>query len=165
VTDMRRRNGVLATIAAALVAATGCASAGASGSAASPGSTGPRKEAISPQSGQRLALYSPGIRSGDFVFFSGQIGVRGAAGALETVEDQTRQALANLDALLTEAGLGRDDIVKCTVFLADIGDYQAMNGVYGEFFAETTPPARSAIAVAGLPANARVEVECMARTR
>ena len=160
-----RSGSALATLPALLVAASACASGGASGAASSSGTAGPRKEAISPQSGQRLALYSPGVRSGDFVFFSGQIGVRGPGGALETVEDQTRQALANLDALLTEAGLGRDDVVKCTVFLADIGDYQAMNGVYGEFFAQTTPPARSAIAVAGLPANAKVEVECMARAR
>jgi 2-iminobutanoate/2-iminopropanoate deaminase len=165
VSGMRRRTGTLAALAAALIAQSACASVGASGTGGAAALAGPRKEAISPQSGQRLALYSPGIRSGDFVFFSGQIGVRGAAGPLESVEDQTRQSLANLDALLTEAGLGRDDVVKCTVFLADIGDYQAMNGVYGEFFRDTTPPARSAIAVAGLPANAKVEVECMARTR
>lgn len=160
---MRRSTAPVVALACVAVTLGACAAGGAGGGAAA---AAPRKEAISPPSSQRLALYSPGVRSGDFIFFSGQIGSRPGGGGLpETVEEQTRQALANLENLLTQAALARDDVVKCTVFLADIRDYQAMNGVYGEFFRDTTPPARSAIGVAGLPAGAKVEVECIAAAR
>ena len=130
---------------------------------ASGGGAGPRKEPISPQrGGQTLARYTPAIRTGDLVFFSGQIGSRPGEGLPPTVEEQTQQALANLENLMREAGVSKDDLVKCTVFLADIRDYNAMNAVYADFFEGTDPPARSAVGVAGLPAGARVEVECIA---
>jgi reactive intermediate/imine deaminase len=120
-------------------------------------------ERIRPGGAATIAPYSPAVRAGGFVFFSGQIGIvpGGRTLAEGGVAGQTRQALANLDALLQASGVARADIVKCTVFLADIDDYGAMNEVYGEFFGET-PPARSAFAVAGLPAGARVEIECIA---
>lgn len=153
-----KRSGTVALLAAAAVLLGGCASMGGGGN----GGGGGVKEAIG-GGGQRLAMYSPGIRSGDFIFFSGQIGSRPGGGGLPpTVEEQTQQALANLERLMEQAGVTKADLVKCTVFLADIRDYGAMNGVYAQFFEGTVPPARSAVGVAGLPAGARVEVECMA---
>ncbi len=138
-----------------LVLLTACASAGAGGGAG--------REVIGTAGGR--APYVPGIRTGDLVFLSGQIGTVPGQGLAEGgVEAETAQALANVDRLLGEAGLTRGDVVKCTVFLADIRDYGAMNRVYGEFFGGS-PPARSAFAVAGLPASARVEIECIARAR
>lgn len=121
----------------------------------------PRKQVIFAGDAAPIAPYSPGIRTGGLVFFSGQIGVSRDTAAEQGVQAETRRALERLDALLTAADLAPADVVKCTVFLADIGDYGAMNEVYGEFFGEM-PPARSAIAVAALPAGARVEIECIA---
>jgi 2-iminobutanoate/2-iminopropanoate deaminase len=124
-----------------------------------------RKQTINPPNAQRLAPYSTAVRSGNLVFFSGVIGSRpGGAGVPEGTEAQTQQALDNLRANLTTAGLDPGDIVKCTVFLVDIADYAVMNRVYGQFF-QQDPPARSAVAVAALPANARVEIECIAAAR
>ncbi len=124
-----------------------------------------RKQTINPPDAQRLAPYSTAVRSGNLVFFSGVIGLRpGGAGVPEGTEAQTQQALDNLRANLTTAGLDPSDIVKCTVFLVDIADYAVMNRVYGQFFPQD-PPARSAVAVAALPANARVEIECIAAAR
>src|SRR5262245_62817800 len=121
-----------------------------------------RKQPINPPGAQRLAPYSTAVRSGSLVFFSGVIGSRpGGAGLPEGTEAQLKQALDNLRTNLTLAGLAPADVVKCTVFLVDMADYQVMNAVYGAFFGEF-PPARSALAVAALPAGARVEVECIA---
>ena len=154
--SVSRMSGTAALLAAAALLG-GCATGGGGGGSAS-------KEAIG-GGGQRLAMYSPGVRSGEFIFFSGQIGSRPGGGGLPaTVEEQTQQALSNLERLLEQAGVTKADLVKCTVFLADIRDYGAMNRVYGEFFGGS-PPARSAVGVAGLPASARVEVECIARAR
>ena len=79
----------------------------------------------------------------------------------DTIEDQTRQVFDNLEAILTEAGTGLDRIVKTTVFLASLDDFQGMNSVYAERVGET-PPARSTIEVAGLPSGALVEIEAVA---
>jgi len=125
---------------------------------------GVRKQPINPPDAQRLAPYSTAVRSGNLVFFSGVIG-RGANNVLpEGTEAQTKQALENLRANLTAAKLTPADVIKCTVFLVDINDYAVMNRVYGEFFTQD-PPARSALAVAALPAGARVEIECIAAAR
>jgi 2-iminobutanoate/2-iminopropanoate deaminase len=115
--------------------------------------------------GPRQAPYSPAVRAGDFVFFSGVIGSQpGGRGLAEGgIRGQTQQALDNLENTMRAAGVERADLVKCTVFLANIGDYGEMNQVYGAFFGDT-PPARSAIGVAGLPAGAAVEIECIAKT-
>lgn len=135
---------------------TACASGGAAG--------GPRKQAITPPGATRLATYSTAVRSGNLLFFSGVIGTR--PGSRELVEggvrEEVRQALDNLTASLAAAGVAARDLVKCTVFLADIRDYAAMNEVYAAFFEGMDPPARSAVGVAGLPAGARVEIECIA---
>jgi len=110
-----------------------------------------------------LAAYSPGIDTGSFVFLAGQVGLDPATGELADggIEAQTERALRNLMAVLDAAGLGIADVVKTTCFLADIGDFEAFNGVYARFVGDP-PPARSTFAVAALPRGARVEVEAIA---
>jgi 2-iminobutanoate/2-iminopropanoate deaminase len=106
--------------------------------------------------------YSQGITGGDFVFCSGQLGLDPASGELaEGVTAQADRALRNLRAVLEAAGCGLADVVKTTVFLADIADFAALNGVYAGFFGEP-PPARSTFAVAALPKGGLVEIEAIA---
>lgn len=124
------------------------------------------REVITPAGTSTLAPYSPGIRAAGLVFLSGQIGLRPGTRELAAggVAGETEQALENVRTVLAAAGLTPRDVVKCTVFLADMRDYDAMNAVYGRFF-DSAPPARSAIGVNGLPLGARVEIECIARAR
>ena len=120
------------------------------------------KQVIRPPGGRSSAPYSPAVRVGNLLFLSGQIGrVPGGGLADTTVAGQTRQALENVRALLELAGSSLDRVAKCTVFLADIRDYGVMNQAYSAVFT-TDPPARSAVAVSGLPAGAKVEIECIA---
>jgi len=107
--------------------------------------------------------YSQAIVANGFVFTAGQVALIPAEGKLleGDVQAQTRQVMQNLKAVLEAAGTSLDNIVKTTVFLADIGDFAAMNEIYGEFFSEN-PPARSAFEVANLPLGALVEIECVA---
>ena len=111
-----------------------------------------------------IGPYSQAIDSGaGIVFVSGQLPIVPATGAFPEggIKEQTRQSLANAKAILEAAGLGLGNVVKTTVFLADMGDFAAMNEVYAEFF--TAPfPARSAVAVKTLPKGAMVEIECIA---
>jgi 2-iminobutanoate/2-iminopropanoate deaminase len=110
-----------------------------------------------------LGPYSQAIRSGDTVFCSGQIGLDPSTGELaDGVEAQAERALKNLAAVLDAAGLGFDDVVKTTIFLADIGDFAAVNAVYGKHMPDP-PPARSTIGVGALPKGALVEIELIAR--
>jgi 2-iminobutanoate/2-iminopropanoate deaminase len=124
------------------------------------------REVVAPAGASTVAPYSPAIRSGDFLFLSGQVGLKPGTRELVTggIAAETTQALENVRTILTAAGLTPRDVVRCNVFLVDMRDYDAMNAVYGPFFG-TAPPARSAIAVAGLPVSARVEIECTARAR
>ena len=111
-----------------------------------------------------IGPYSQAVDSGcGLVFVSGQLPIDPATGAFPEggVEAQTRQSLLNARAILEEAGLPLANVVKTTVFLADMGDFAAMNGVYAQFFAEPFP-ARSAVAVKTLPKGALVEIECVA---
>ena len=107
--------------------------------------------------------FSPAVRVGSMLYLSGQIGILpGTPQLADTgITGQTRQALENIKALLAYSGSGLERVVKCTVFLADIRDYGKMNEVYAGYFPKD-PPARSAVAVSGLPLGARVEIECMA---
>lgn len=110
-----------------------------------------------------IGPYSQAIVAGGFVFTSGQVAIDPATGSIVDggIKEQTRQALINASAVLSAAGLTLSDVVKTTVYLADMTDFAAMNEVYATFF--TTPyPARSAVAVRTLPKNALVEVECIA---
>ena len=100
--------------------------------------------------------------AGDTLYCSGQLGLVPDTGKLaEGVEAQARQALDNLGAVLRAAGMDYADVVKTTVFLADINDFAEMNKVYGEFFTQPYP-ARSAVQVAKLPKDAPLEIECIA---
>jgi 2-iminobutanoate/2-iminopropanoate deaminase len=107
--------------------------------------------------------YSQAIRAGDFVFTAGQLGLDPATGefAAAEVTGQAERALANLAAILEAAGSGMDRIVKVTVYLAEIGDWPAVNEVYARLVPEPFP-ARSAFAVRDLPKGARVEIEAVA---
>ena len=110
-----------------------------------------------------IGPYSQAIRVGNLVYTSGQIPIDPATGEFAEggIKDQTRQSLLNLKAILEEAGLTMSDVVKTTVFMADMNDFAAMNAVYAEFFAEPYP-ARSAVAVKTLPKGALVEIEAVA---
>ncbi len=110
-----------------------------------------------------IGPYSQGIRSGEFVFCSGQLGLDPASGELvEGVEAQAERSLRNLQSVLDAAGLTFDDVVKTTIFLADVGDFAAVNAVYAKFM-PTPPPARSTIGVGVLPKGGLVEIEAIAR--
>ena len=109
-----------------------------------------------------IGPYSQAIDTGTFVFASGQIPLDPATGAIpEGIEAQTRQSLANVCAILDATGLTVANVVKTTVFLADMADFAAMNAVYGEVFTEPYP-ARSAVAVRELPKGVMVEIEVLA---
>ena len=109
-----------------------------------------------------IGPYSQALDLGGMVFVSGQIPVDPATGAMpEDVQDQARQSLANLKAILAEAGLTMADVVKTVVFLADLDDFAAVNEVYAQAFAQPFP-ARSCVLVAGIPKGAKVEIECIA---
>ena len=110
-----------------------------------------------------IGPYSQAIEAGGFVYTSGQIPLDPETGVLKggDIKEQTRQSLLNVKAILEEAGLTMDSVVKTTVFLADMGDFADMNAVYAEFFAEPYP-ARSAVAVKTLPKGALVEIEVVA---
>ena len=107
--------------------------------------------------------YSQAIRAGNMIFTAGQIALDPAT--MKMLEDditiQTEQVLKNLTAVLEAAGSSLENVVKCTVFLKDMGEFAAMNAVYGKFFTEN-PPARSAVQAAALPLGARVEIEAIA---
>ena len=125
-------------------------------------------EHIVPEGVARLPVFTPAVRVGDLVFLSGAIGTP-PSGELRVVEGgvgpETRATMDNIRRILDAAGLGFEDLVKCTVFLADIADYAAMNEVYVTYFEGMEPPARSAMAGSGLALGARVEIECIARGR
>ena len=109
-----------------------------------------------------IGPYSQAIRTGQFIFASGQLGLDPQTGKLqEGVEAQTRQALANIQALLAAAGSTPAHVVKTTIFLADLADFARVNALYSEVF-QHEPPARSTIQVAALPLGALVEIEVIA---
>ena len=110
-----------------------------------------------------IGPYSQAIDLGNLVITSGQLPIDVATGAFpEGIEAQTRQSLTNVKAILAEAGLSMDNVVKTTVFLSDMNNFAAMNGVYAQFFSEGNYPARSAVEVARLPKDALVEIEVIA---
>jgi 2-iminobutanoate/2-iminopropanoate deaminase len=107
--------------------------------------------------------YSQGTRTEELLFTAGQIPLDPETGKLVEggIQEQTRQSLKNLQAVLEAGGAGLETVMKSTVFLQDMGEFPLMNEVYGEFFPEN-PPARSAVEVAALPLGVRVEIEAIA---
>ena len=123
----------------------------------------PYESRIYPQRTCRHRPLQPGAGSGQYgVFVSGQIPVDPATGKMaDTVEEQAAQSLANLKAILAEAGLTMANVVKTVIFLADINDFAAVNAEYAKAFAEPFP-ARSCVQVAAIPKGAKLEIECIA---
>lgn len=118
---------------------------------------------IAPKAPKAIGPYSVAIETNGMVFCAGQTGIDPATGELVSpdLEAQTRQALINLKYVLEAAGTNLDKVVKTTVFLRDMADFPKMNAIYADFF-PADPPARSTIAVAGLPKGAVVEIEAIA---
>jgi 2-iminobutanoate/2-iminopropanoate deaminase len=124
------------------------------------------KKVVSTESAPKaIGPYSQAIRANgaELVFCSGQIGLDPKTQALVPggVEPEARRALENLRAVLAATNLTMEDIVKTTIFLVDLGDFQKVNEIYGSYFTGE-PPARSTVVVAALPKNGRVEIECLA---
>ena len=109
------------------------------------------------------APYSQAIAHGGLVFVSGQLGIDPEGNMVEGIAEQTEQVMQNLAAILEAAGTSLRNVVKATIFLADLGDFQAMNEVYARHVGDR-PPARSTFEVAKLPSGARVEIEAVAHT-
>lgn len=126
-----------------------------------------KKVVSSPQAPAAIGPYSQAVKSDDLLFTSGQIALDPANGQLVPggIAEQTAQVLENLKAVLAAAGCGLKDVIKTTVFLKNMGDFAAMNEVYGRYLApeDTVAPARSAVEVARLPKDALVEIEVIAR--
>ena len=122
------------------------------------------REAISTKDGPKaIGPYSQAIKANGFVFVSGQVGIDPATQQVITgdVAAQTDRIMKNLEGILKAAGTGLDKVVRSTVFLKNIGDFGAMNEVYGRFFTEEAP-ARATVQAARLPRDARVEIEAIA---
>ena len=120
------------------------------------------KQIITEKAPAAIGPYSQAIEVNGFVFASGQLPIDPATGVFPEggIKEQTRQSILNAQAILEAAGLRLSNVVKTTVFLADMGDFAAMNEVYASFFASPFP-ARSAVAVKTLPKGALVEIECI----
>lgn len=122
-----------------------------------------RKPLSTSQAPAAIGPYSQAVQAGETLYCSGQIAIDPESGSMRNgdVETETRQVLENLGAILSEAGLDYTDVVRCTVYLADIDEYGQMNEVYSRYFSES-PPSREAVEVSNLPRGARVEISCIA---
>ena len=122
-----------------------------------------RQPVSAPDAAKPIGPYSPGIRAGNLLFLSGQVGFDPSTGALVDgdITAQTDQVMRNIGALLKAAGADFTHVVRTTVFLADMNEFAAMNAVYGRYVVDP-PPARSTVQVAALPRNARVEIDAIA---
>lgn len=126
----------------------------------------PKQVLATPSAPPALGPYSMAVEAGGFVFLSGQVGIDPSTGERvpDDVASQARQALDNIGAILADIGLDHSDIVKTTIFLADMADFAAVNEVYAQYFSEA-PPARSTIQAAALPGGFLVEIEVVAARR
>ena len=122
------------------------------------------KRAITaPRAPKAIGPYSQAIEAGGFLYISGQLPVDGETGTMpDTVAAQAETSLRNLGHILEAAGYGRGDLVKTTIFLKNLGDFDVVNGVYARFFEGCTVPARSTVEAARLPRDALVEIEAVA---
>ncbi len=111
------------------------------------------------------APFSAAVRVGDVLYLSGQIGISADGTLPAAFDEQARQAMNNINAVLQQAGLGFDDVFKCTVMLADMSRWEDFNKVYVTYFKADRLPARSALGANGLARGALLEVECLAHTR
>jgi reactive intermediate/imine deaminase len=143
-----------------VLGSTGCQSAASSGADRSPGTT---KQVLQAAGAPPGLPFSSAVRVGDVLYLSGQVGVQPGTTTLVPggIGPETAQTLDNIRGVLEQAGSSMDQVFKCTVFLADISEYAAMNEVYATYF-PSEPPARSTMAGSGLAFGARVEIECLA---
>ena len=110
-----------------------------------------------------IGPYAQAVKAGNVIYTSGQLGIDPAAGTLaQGIEAQTHAALRNLREVLKAGGADLDNVVKTTVFVRDLGDFAAVNEIYGSYFKEGAYPARSCVEVSRLPKDALVEIECLA---
>ncbi len=116
------------------------------------------------QAPNAIGPYSQAICAGNYIFISGQIAIDPALGKLagETIEDQTKQVLKNIEAILIAQGLTLENIVKTEVYLKDLKDFSAMNSIYAEKFSYVIKPARATVQISKLPLDALVEISCIA---
>jgi len=123
----------------------------------------PRQTISSDKAPKAIGPYSPAVRAGQLLFVSGQVALDPATGNMVDggIADQTRRVLDNLGALLTAGGRSFADVVRTTIFLADMNDFAAVNEIYGQYFKEPYP-ARATVQVARLPKDARVEIDVIA---
>lgn len=123
----------------------------------------PKESRYSDRLGKPVGPYCHAAVANGFAYLSGILSQDPATGefVFDAIEDQTRRILTNMRTLLEDLGADMGAVVKCTIFLTDMSVFAAVNGVYGEFFAEN-PPARSCVAVAGLPKGADIEIEAIA---
>lgn len=118
---------------------------------------------VSDRAPAAIGPYSQGICGGGFVFLSGQLPIDIKTGKLgDGIEEQTRLSLSNIRSILESRNLSMEDVVKTTVFLTDLGNFETMNRIYAEYFPGSYP-ARSAVQVAALPKGASIEIECIAK--
>lgn len=122
------------------------------------------KKVFIPEGAKIVGPYSPAVEAGDLIYFSGQIPIDSTTGKIieGDIKAQTEQCLKNLSVVLKAADASPNDIVKTTVYLIDMSDYAAVNEIYGEYF-KAPYPARTAIAVAALPLNSKIEIEVIAK--
>ena len=113
---------------------------------------------------QPIGPYSHAIKANGMLFVSGQIALNAATSTMvrETIEAETKQVMENLGAILEAAGANFGAIVKTTIFLTDLANFEKVNAVYGEYFSGTIPPARETVQVVALPKGAHVEISCIA---
>ena len=118
---------------------------------------------FSPNAPDPIGPYSQAIFAGDTLFVSGQIAMKKATGNIVTgnIEDETTQVMINLSEVLKAAGLSFKNVVKCTIFLSDMGYFPKVNEIYGQYFTEN-PPARETVEVRRLPRDVNVEISCIA---
>ena len=121
----------------------------------------PKKILSTPSAPAAHGPYSVGVEANGIVFFSGQIALDADGKPAGSTPEQAQQVMTQIGGLLSDVGLGFSDVVKATIFLADMGDFATVNEVYGSFF-DADPPARSAVEVAALPKGVSVEIETIA---
>lgn len=122
------------------------------------------KEIVTEKAPKAIGPYSQGVLAGQYLFVSGQVALDPASGKLigDTIEAQTKQVLDNIEAILHQAGLSFENVVKSEVYLKDMNDFKGMNSIYSTKFTHATKPARQTLQVAKLPLDALVEISCIA---
>ncbi|MCC6753455.1 MAG: RidA family protein [Saprospiraceae bacterium] len=123
-----------------------------------------KKIIFTPDAPKPIGPYSQAVQTGNLLFISGQIAIDPATGALRTatIEEETHRVLDNISAILRAAGMDFSHVLKCTVFVADMHQFNAINAVYATYFTDGNPPARELVQVSALPRFVNIEISCIA---